>query len=126
MCRKAQRGRQSRGSTGSLPSASTPKQHSCTGGAARRGRPLERLDGERELAHRERALRAEGAPAQALEVLRLGVLGAVDDPEVFAAAHFERGWAPAAPARDDDVGLTTMPSPPAAVRAPRCAAARPL
>src|SRR4051812_24171408 len=30
--------------------------------------PLERLDAERELAHRERALRAEGAPAQALEV----------------------------------------------------------
>ena len=47
---------------------------------------LERLDPECELAGGERALGAEAAPAEALEVLRFCVLGSVDDAEVFAPA----------------------------------------
>ena len=94
---------QSRGSTGSLSSASTPKTHSWT---RRSGSPrdeaLERLDAERELAQRERALRPERRAAQPLEVLRRGVLRAVDDPQVLAAAALHRRLhEPALAARDE-------------------------
>src|SRR4051812_25562488 len=59
---------------------------------------LERLDAERELASGEGALRAQGAAAQPVEVRGLGVLGAVDDPEVLAAADLQRRLGEPAPA----------------------------
>src|SRR6266536_1310521 len=75
--------------------------------------PVERFDSERELARSERALRSETASAKPLEVLRLCVLGSVDDAQVFAPADLERGLRePTAPVDDevhrlDDHALAT-------------------
>ena len=62
-------------------------------------------------------LRAEAALAQPLEVGRVGVLGAVDDPQVLAAAALDRRLHQAAcgPRATKSSGLTTIPSPPRAV-----------
>src|SRR5437763_2994366 len=51
--------------------------------------PLERLQPERELPLRQRALGTEAALAQPLEVLGRGVLAAVDDPQVLAPAALD-------------------------------------
>src|SRR5262249_46741258 len=64
---------------------------------------LQRLDAERELSDRERALAPEAAAPQALEVGGFGVLGAVDDAEGLAAAGLERRLGEAAAAASDEL-----------------------
>src|SRR5579884_1475828 len=64
---------------------------------------LKRLDAQRELAQRQRPLGAQAAGAQALEVLGGGVLGAVDDAEVFAAAALHGRLHQPAGAADDKI-----------------------
>src|SRR3954452_4747397 len=53
--------------------------------------PFERLDPERELAERHRALRPQASIAEALEVLGGRVIRPVDDPEIFGASAFHGG-----------------------------------
>src|SRR5215207_4348940 len=53
------------------------------------GEPLQALDAEPELAHGERALAAEVARAQPLELAGVEVLGAVDDPQVLGPAALD-------------------------------------
>src|SRR5207253_8898383 len=52
---------------------------------------LEALDAEGKLPRRERPLRAQTAVAESLQVLGCRVLGAVDDPQLLAAAALHRG-----------------------------------
>ena len=65
----------------------------------------------------QRALVPEAALAQPVEVAGLGVLRAVDDAQVLPAAalHARAGPGRVGPRRQVASGLTTMPSPPAAV-----------
>ena len=94
---------QSRGSTGSLSSASTPKTHSWT---RRSGSPCRSAPAPRCRA-RTRAAPASASPpgrvAQPLEVLGRRVLGTVDDAEVLAAAALHGRLHQAAPAARDEV-----------------------
>src|SRR5690348_17065846 len=53
-------------------------------------KPLQRFDAQREFADRESALRVEAPLAQPLQVLRLGVFGTVNNPQVVAPTHFDR------------------------------------
>lgn len=86
---------------------------------------LETLDAQSELAEGERALGAEAAATEAVEVRGLGVLGAVDDAEVLATAALERGLREAAgPRTTKSTGLTTIPSPPPFVISSHHAVAR--
>src|SRR5215470_17703212 len=55
------------------------------------GEAVEGFQAEGVLAQGERALVAEGAFAEPVQVGRFGVVGAVDDPEVVAAADLEAG-----------------------------------
>ena len=55
------------------------------------GQPVERLQAERVLAERERPLVVRKRPRSRVEVLRAGVLRAVDDPQVLAAAALDAG-----------------------------------
>ena len=63
---------------------------------------LQRLDAQGELADGEAALGVQAALTQALQVVRLGVVRAVDDAQVLASTAFERGLSETArPARDE-------------------------
>src|SRR5580698_10993567 len=55
------------------------------------GQPVDGFQPEGVLAQCQRALVAEAASTQSAEIVRLGVVRPVDDPEVLAAAHFEAG-----------------------------------
>jgi hypothetical protein len=76
------------------------------------GRAFERFETEGVLAQGEGTLVAEAALAQPFQVLRLGVVGAVDDAQVLPAADFDAGLDQAATAtgevgvRLDDRTLT--------------------
>ena len=63
---------------------------------------LERLDAEAELAGGERALAAEPASAEPLDLARIGVLGAVDDAQVLASAALDPGLDEALAAAGDE------------------------
>src|SRR5436309_6251260 len=82
---------QSRGLTGSLSSARTPKQHSCTrrSGSSRTNRSSASTPSANS---REASERLEARlRRRSREVLRLCVLGPVDDAQVLASADLERG-----------------------------------
>ena len=79
----------SRGSTGSLSMASTPKTHSWTRAGGSRNEALEPLDAERGLPQRQRALSSQTAGAQPFEVFRKVVFRPVDQAQVLAAPALE-------------------------------------
>ena len=109
---------QSRGSTGSDSSASTANTHSCTRHSGSPGRPGRAPPGPRAYSRSASdRLCPRCAVAQPLQVGRLGVVRAVDDPQVLPSAHLQARLDQPAPARGSGwpAGLTTMPSPPAAV-----------
>ena len=85
-------------------------------------KPVERVEPEAVLA-RARGSRFLPRWRCAQDVERVEVVGAVDDPEVLPAAHLEPGLDARPSRRRGAAGLTTMPSPPAAVRSSHhCAA----
>ncbi len=53
--------------------------------------PVHCLQPQRVLAQRQRTLPAEIAVPQPVEIARLGVVRAVDDPQVLPAAHLQAG-----------------------------------
>src|SRR5437764_4832338 len=65
--------------------------------------PLQCLDAERELTKGERPLPAHAARSEALQVLRRGVLRAVDNPQVLAAAALDRRLHQSAAAAGDEL-----------------------
>jgi hypothetical protein len=65
------------------------------------GGPLQRLQPERVLAEGQAALSAEVAGAQPVEVLRPGVVRAVDDPQVLPPADLQPRLHQPAPAADE-------------------------
>ena len=66
--------------------------------------PLQRLQAERVLAQRQRALAAQVPLAQPGKVARQRVVGAVDDPQVLPAAHLEARLHEPAARRPGEVG----------------------
>ena len=51
----------------------------------------ERFDTEAKLANRQTAFRGQAAVSETFEVMRQVLLGAVDDPQIFTTATFDRG-----------------------------------
>jgi hypothetical protein len=64
--------------------------------------PVEAFDAQGELAQGERALDAETARTETADVLREGVLEAVDDAQLVGAAALDRRLGEAAPAARDE------------------------
>src|SRR5690348_17923777 len=64
---------------------------------------LQRLDAQGELTDGEAALGVQPTLAQAIQIRRLGVVGAVDDAQVLAAAALDGGLDEAALAAHDEL-----------------------
>lgn len=80
----------SRGSTGSLSSASTAKTHVDTAQRFAPDEAAERFDAQGEFAEGEATLGAEAALAQPVEMVRQGVVRPVDDAQILRAAALDR------------------------------------
>ena len=97
-------GTHNRGSTGSLSSASTPNTHSWTrrSGSWRTNRSSASMPSANSRSASD-AWRPSPRAAQPLEVLRRGVLRAVDDAQVLAAAALHGGCTRPRRPRGDEV-----------------------